>query len=65
MKQRKMSKGKAKTKKEYTVNVDMKWSKNYTVKAESISEAKKLAWDKFKTNLPKSCFSVLIDKGWE
>lgn len=51
-----------KAKKGYTVNIDMKWSKDYTVKANSLAEAKKIAWDKFKSNPPKSCFEILADR---
>ena len=51
-----------KIKKEYLVNVDMRWSINYEVKACSETEAKRLAWEKFKKNLPKKCFEILEDR---
>lgn len=51
-----------KIKKEYLVNVDMRWSIDYEVKACSETEAKRLAWEKFKKNLPKKCFEILADK---
>lgn len=51
-----------KIKKEYLVNVDMRWSMDYEVKACSETEAKRLAWEKFKKNPPKKCFEISADK---
>jgi hypothetical protein len=51
-----------KEKKNYDVNIDMKWSMDYTVKANSMAEAKKIAWERFKNNPPKSCFEILADR---
>lgn len=51
-----------KEKENYNVNIDMKWSMDYTVKANSMAEAKKIAWEKFKNNPPKSCFEILADR---
>lgn len=52
----------SKIKKEYLVNVDMRWSMDYEVKACSETEAKRLAWEKFKKNPPKKCFEISADK---
>lgn len=52
----------SKIKKEYSVNIDMKWSMDYEVKACSESEAKRIAWEKFKKNLPKKNFEILADR---
>ena len=35
---------KNKAKKTYEVNIDMKWSKDYKIKATSAAEAKRIAW---------------------
>lgn len=49
-------------KKNYTVNIDMKWSIDYNIKASSIAEARKLAWERFKKNPPKKLFELSADK---
>lgn len=49
-------------KNKYTVNIDMKWSIDYTIAAGSESEAKQAAWEKFKKSLPKKLFEILADK---
>lgn len=46
----------------YQVNIDMKWSEKYTIKAGSATEAKKKAWEKFKKNSPKNLFEILANK---
>ena len=51
----------SKIKKEYSVNVDMRWSMDYEIKACSETEAKRLAWEKFKKNPPKKCFEISAD----
>lgn len=48
--------------KKYLVNIDMKWSQEYSIKAGSASEAKKKAWEKFKNKLPKNSFEILSDQ---
>lgn len=48
--------------KAYCINIDMKWSGEYTIKAVSTTEAKKKAWEKFKKNPPKKLFEILADK---
>lgn len=48
--------------KTYLVNIDMKWSKTYSIKAKTEAEAKKKAWEKFKKNLHKTLFELLADK---
>lgn len=49
-------------KKTYEVNIDMKWSKDYKIKATSAAEAKRIAWEKFKSNPGKSLFEILAEK---
>ena len=49
-------------KSKYTVNIDMKWSIDYTIAAESESDARRIAWGKFKKSLPKKSFEILADK---
>ena len=53
---------KNKAKKTYEVNIDMKWSKDYKIKATSAAEAKRIAWEKFKRNPGKSLFEILAEK---
>lgn len=48
--------------KTYLVNIDMKWSQEYSIKAGSATEAKKKAWEKFKKSPPKNLFEILVDK---
>lgn len=48
--------------KHYTVNVDMKWSNDYIVKAKTEGEARRKVWEKFKKNPPKKCFELLADR---
>ncbi len=48
-----------KKKSKYEVNIDMKWSIDYTVNAVSMAEAKKKAWEIFKKRPPKLCFEIL------
>lgn len=50
-----------KKKKTYSVNIDMKWSKDVTVRAFTQAEAKKIAWERFKKNPPKWLFELLAD----
>lgn len=50
-----------KKKKTYSVNIDMKWSQDYMVRATTIAEAKKIAWERFKKNPPKGLFELLAD----
>lgn len=49
-------------KNKYIVNIDMKWSIDYAVMADSEAEAKKVAWEKFRKSLPKKSFEILADK---
>lgn len=49
-----------KIKKEYLVNVDMRWSIDYEVKACSETEAKRLAWEKF-----KRIFRRNVSRSWQ
>lgn len=51
-----------KKQKTYSVNIDMKWSQDYVIKATSMTEAKKKAWEKFKKNPPKKIFEILASK---
>ena len=51
-----------KKQKTYQVNIDMKWSQDYSIKAGSITEARRKAWEKFKKNLPKGLFEIVADK---
>lgn len=46
----------------YSVNIDMKWSEEYLIKANSASEARKKAWEKFKKNPPKKLFELMVDE---
>lgn len=48
--------------KEYEVNIDMTWSENFTVKAMSISEAKKKAWQLFLRKLKKNNFKISAER---
>ncbi|MDL2320463.1 hypothetical protein LJC45_04950 [Alistipes sp. OttesenSCG-928-B03] len=48
----------------YEVNVDMKWSQDYRIKAKSASEAKKKAWERFRKRPPRKLFELLADKSW-
>lgn len=48
--------------KNYTVNIDMKWSKDYKIKAATKSEAKKIAWERFKKSIPKDLFELSVDE---
>lgn len=50
-----------KTTKAYEVEIDMSWSMTYTVKAKTAAEARRKAWEKFKRQPPKSCFSFMAD----
>lgn len=49
-------------KKNYVVNVNMKWSKDYKIKADTKAEAKKIVWEKFKKSIPKDLFELLVDE---
>ena len=51
-----------KKKKTYSVNVAMTWSMEYTVRATTKAEAKRIAWNRFKRNPPKRCFEILAYK---
>lgn len=51
-----------KKQKTYLVNIDMKWSEEYSIKAKTEAEAKKKAWEKFKKNPPKNLFEILADE---
>lgn len=53
---------KAKTIKTYSINIDMKWSQEYIIKAKSKADAKKKAWLRFKKRCPKGLFELLVDK---
>jgi hypothetical protein len=48
--------------KTFSVNVDMTWSEDYTVKAKTLAEAKKKAWQRFKNRPPKKNFTLMADK---
>lgn len=48
--------------KNYTVNIDMEWSKDYKIKATTKSEAKKIAWERFKKSIPKDLFELSVDE---
>lgn len=50
-----------KKKKTYSVNIDMKWSHDSTVRASTLAEAKKIAWERFKKHPPKGLFELLAD----
>lgn len=50
-----------KKKKTYSVNIDMKWSKECKVRATTAAEAKKIAWERFKKNPSKGLFELLAD----
>lgn len=52
----------AKKEKTYKVNVDMKYSMDYEIKASSQAEAKRKAWEKFKKRPQKKLFELLADK---
>lgn len=49
-------------KKNYVVNVDMKWSKDFKIQATSKAEAKRIAWDKFNKSIPKKLFELSVDE---
>lgn len=51
--------------KTYSVSIDMKWSEEYTVQAATATEAKRIAWTRFKKNPPKKLFELLADKETE
>lgn len=53
---------KRKIKKTYRVNVDMKWSTDYVIKAKTTGEAKKKAWARFKRACPRKLFELLADR---
>lgn len=53
---------KPKPKKQYTVNVDMKYSEEYHVTAKTKAEAKQKAWAKFTRRVPKRIFDISADE---
>jgi hypothetical protein len=48
--------------KDYVVNVDMKYSMEYRVKAKTAGEARKKIWRKFINRPPSRCFDIMVDK---
>lgn len=46
----------------YNVNIDMNWSKDYSIKAKSSKEANKKALDKFRKRLPINCLKIIVDR---
>lgn len=48
--------------KNFTVNIDMRWSEDIKVKAKTKAEARKIAWEKFKKRLPKKNFTISEDQ---
>lgn len=53
---------KAKKKKLYTVNIDLVWSQDYCVKANSAAEAKRIAFKKFLKTAPRKDFRIDAEK---
>jgi hypothetical protein len=49
--------------KKYSVSIDMTWSEGYSnISARTPGEAKKKAWNKFKSKPPKSNFNIDADE---
>jgi len=48
--------------KRYRVDVYMKWTEEYVVRANTAAEAKRKAWERFKKRPPKTCFAFLADR---
>lgn len=48
--------------KEYCVNIDMRWSKEFFVEARNKKEAKEKAWERFKKTLSKKYFNIEVDE---
>jgi len=46
----------------FEVNIDMTWSETYRVKARTVGEAKRKAWDRFKNRPPRRNFDLMVDK---
>ncbi len=49
-------------KKFFKVNIDMVWSRDFNVSAKNLTEAKEVAWEKYKKQLKKGWFKIYADE---